>query len=182
MTQTPDKSQPPSPDPGLPLHPDYEETPDPVIDALFQKLIDAASFEPDMMRFVRAATVALPVNDPPAPSDIKRHVTARHVKLDKAEYRTTTKGPAGGSAYLDPDGDVFACWATPRRDNPREIGITIFVNGQQAWIPGRAFAAIISRLEAYRTGRLSDTAPDWHPSNIKLTDEDVENEHSNEDD
>ena len=91
MTQTPDKSQPPSPDPGLPLHPDYEETPDPVIDAIFQKLIDAASFEPDMMRFVRAATVALPVNDPPATCDIER---------SRAIWMRTMPGSwAGGSSW-----------------------------------------------------------------------------------
>ena len=180
MTQTPDKSQPPTPN-NKPLHPDYEESPDPIIEAIFTKLMDAATFEPDMMRLARATTVALPTNDPAAPLDIPRHPTARHVKLDKSDYRTMTRGTGGGSAFLDHDGDVFACWATQSSASKGLMGVTVFVNGQQAWIPARAFADIISRLEAFRTGNLNDTTPpSWAPGTVHLTNDDLENEHDND--
>lgn len=136
-----------------PVHPDTIVNPDPLIETIFSKMMTAEfdmgdeSFD----RLARGMAVALPVNDAPAPPGKTRHPDTHSYGLAAAPPNTATKGPYGGTAFVDIDGDfVVALCANYHGVD----GVAIRVNDQGVFIPLRAFDMIIHRLLSYRKGQI----------------------------
>lgn len=164
-----------------PTHPDTLSSPDPIADAIFTKIMDAYTFEPEGQQLERLHTVAMAVNDPerpPEPEDITRHSTARHFGLDKVGHNTAILGEHNGFAYLDQDGDVFAAFITHPTTTNTPLGVCFVVDGRQAWLPA---AVVVDLLERLNNKPISMDGA-WDPMDLALSIDDVRDDRYDETD